>query len=159
MDRTANEAKIVRYQPRTVVALDHWSHPPFNFKVYGLCDLDRSVDGTDRTHACTLAAARIADIKTEQGQTYPGFMIYHKGSEGITLQLYWWVEGCILCQDHIRLPDSGEDPIASLRYYVVGCVWELALLDHEKTAWRQTMMSAPPDVDAYLRCWFDETTV
>lgn len=159
MDRSENESNAIRYLPRSVAALGHWSCPPFSFKVYGLSDLGMAMEASDLAQACSLAAARLADINVERPQDCPGFLIYHKGSAGITLQVYWWVEGCILCQDHVRLPYDGEDPIAALRPHVVGCVWELALVNHEKTAWQGTMMSGRPSVAAYLQSWLPDTTV
>lgn len=153
------EIAITRYQPRTVTSLGLWFSSPFAFKIYGLSDRDRSLDGDDWLDAKVWAETRLADIPVEPGGKYPGFIIVHKGSEGVSLLIHWWVEGCILCHDLIRRPYDGVDPIASLRPHVAGCIWELAILGHERTVWQKTMMSESPDVDAYLRSWLEAPTV
>lgn len=153
-----------RYHPRAVVPLELWKVPPFTFKVYGLSDQGRPLDLDDVSQARDLITARLADIEVEPGQQYPGFVIVHKGSEGMTLTSHWWVEGCILCQDLLRRPYNGEDPIAAIRPHVVGCIWELTLINHERTVWQKTMMPTNPDVtapelEAYLQSWFEEASV
>ncbi|WP_068408574.1 hypothetical protein [Labrenzia sp. OB1] len=129
-----------------------------------MSDQGRALGGDDVAEAQALIAARVADIEVAPGQEYPGFVIVHMGGEGMTLASHWWVEGCILCQDLLRLPYHGEDPIAGIRPHVVGCIWELALINHERTVWQKTMMPVTddlgtPDVETYLQSWFDETSV
>jgi len=155
------ESKMVttEYHPRRVESLGHWSLPCFAFKIYGLSELSDPIGANARSEAQAMALLRLADIKVDQSKVHPGFIIYHKGSAGITLQVHWWVEGCVLCHDHVRLVYEGVDPIASVRPYVVGCVWEMALLNHERVAWQNTMMGETPSASDYLDNWLEDTSV
>ncbi|MFI7674055.1 hypothetical protein [Actinophytocola sp. NPDC049390] len=79
------------------------------------------------------------------------FSVLHKGADAVWLNLYAWVYGEIV---HCRAANAGLDaPTAftPLTEPLIGCVWELPALAHERSAWvRHGLRPENPDVDAYL---------
>ncbi len=79
------------------------------------------------------------------------FSVLHKGVDAVWLNLYAWVYGEIV---HCRAAGAGLDaPTAftPLTEPLIGCVWELPALVHERSAWvRHGLQPEKPDVDAYL---------
>ena len=82
-----------------------------------------------------------------------GFLIIHPGREGIFTLLNWWV-GDNMLNTHVFLTDPAE-PTAFERISGNGlfaCVWELAVIDHERRAWTRHVLQRAPEADraAYL---------
>lgn len=79
------------------------------------------------------------------------FSVLHKGVDAVWLMLYSWVYGEIV---HCRGANAGLDaPTAftPLTEPLIGCVWELPALVHERSAWvRHGLQPEEPAVDAYL---------
>jgi hypothetical protein len=86
------------------------------------------------------------------------FMILHRGLEAAYLVVYSWVwDNVIECHSATAgVPFLGS-VAGDLTQFVVldrpwiGCVWELAPFEHERSAWVRHMLEAePPDLAAYL---------
>lgn len=78
------------------------------------------------------------------------FVVLHQGADALWLNLYTWVYQAIL---HVRAASSPLDAVAfsELTEPLIGCVWELPALVHERSAWvRHVMTPDRPDLDAYL---------
>jgi hypothetical protein len=79
------------------------------------------------------------------------FSVLHKGADAVWLNLYSWVYDEII---HCRAANAGLDAptaFAPLTEPLIGCVWELPALVHERSAWvRHGLAPERPDVDAYL---------
>ncbi len=150
MNPSPEPVDLDRYPPRITVALGRRIFSSFDLKLYGLHLEGNGIEDADVRDAEATLAPRLAAVAADPHERLPGFVILHKGTEGVTLSAYWWIEGCILCHDHMRRPYNGVDPLAAVRGHVVGCVWELAIIDHERRAWQETMMGETPDPAAYL---------
>jgi hypothetical protein len=77
------------------------------------------------------------------------FAVLHQGVDALWLMLYTWVYQSIL---HVRGASAQlSDPAFSeLTEPLVGCVWELPALVHERSAWVRHVISPPsPDLAAY----------
>nr|WP_042197824.1 hypothetical protein [Kibdelosporangium sp. MJ126-NF4]CEL22761.1 hypothetical protein [Kibdelosporangium sp. MJ126-NF4] len=78
------------------------------------------------------------------------FAVLHEGADALWLNLYTWVYQAIL---HTRLASSSLDTIAfgEVTEPLIGCVWELPALVHERSAWvRHVLTPDHPDLDGYL---------
>ena len=88
------------------------------------------------------------------------FSVLHKGVDAIWLNLYAWVYGEIL---HCRAANASFAEPATftpLAEPLIGCVWELPALVHERSAWvRHGLRPAAPAVDAYLADFLPEGPV
>ena len=148
-----------RYPERALEGLGIWVMGSHRLKAYGLFPAGNSLTKEDQEKANRLVHSGFARFNDNVDPRNFGFVLIHKGTEGLTVSAHWWVEGCVLCHDHYRMPFHGDDPLAHLRAKVVGCVWELEVIGFEQRAWRQTMMQGIPDPDAYLQTWMDQGTV
>jgi hypothetical protein len=88
------------------------------------------------------------------------FSVLHKGVDAIWLNLYAWVYGEIL---HCRAANAYFDAptvFTPLREPLIGCVWELPALVHERSAWvRHGLQPPDPAVEAYLADFLPEGPV
>jgi hypothetical protein len=110
----------------------------------------------------TAAASFLPKLLPSSASTSPrvAFSVLHKGMDAIWLNLYAWVYGEIL---HCRAASATFDaPTAfvPLSEPLIGCVWELPALVHERSAWvRHGLQPSSPAVAAYLDDFLPEGPV
>jgi hypothetical protein len=79
------------------------------------------------------------------------FSVLHTGVDAIWLNLYAWVYGEILHCRAANAPLSDTPEFTPLTEPLIGCVWELPALVHERSAWvRHGLQPESPAVDVYL---------
>jgi hypothetical protein len=85
--------------------------------------------------------------------------VLHRGGDtGAYLVLYSWVWDNVVetrsltaGQPALGCPDDDPAHFVELAKPWIGCVWELAVLEHERAAWvRHVLSPATPDLDGYL---------
>jgi hypothetical protein len=138
-----------RWKPRTVQRLGEWACGAVRLKAYGVLE-----DGGTPLPPGLVAAAR-ALVAAQDGAVAAtahrgfGFVILHRELAGTWLHLDWWIEGgtCAMLLWH-----AASDGLAfeALPRPAMACVWELALIDHERRAWIRTGMGPTADTGAYL---------
>ena len=139
------------YHPRAVSDHGVWEIGSLHFKVYGLLATGKEV--TDDMLSVAKAfleqdvLERVAAMRDSNGL---GFVIIHPGDVGLSISAHWWAQGSVLCQHIYRREYSAAAPMDTVARPVVACVWELALINAEQEAWRETMMTREPDRAAYL---------
>jgi hypothetical protein len=95
---------------------------------------------------------------TEDDTPPAGFTVLHRNSQGAFLDAFSWVWGDVV---EARTAAAGvpllgcenEDPanFKALARPWIGCVWELAPLEHERAAWvRHVLQPDIPDLSGYL---------
>ncbi|GAA0784575.1 hypothetical protein E1180_01440 [Roseibium denhamense] len=126
-----------------------------NFKLYILSAGQTAPSNPDLADASELLETHIKNLFNPETPEVTGFVILHFGSDGTTISINWWVEGCVLCQEVVRRHKNGVDPIPQMRRHVTGCVWELALINHERESWLSFMMGSQQDRTAYLMAFPD----
>ena len=62
----------------------------------------------------------------------------------------WWRAGGIVCQKLLSAPLSSQADFKTVQAPFLACVWELAVIGHERDAWVRNMMRAAPDAQGYL---------
>ncbi|MEJ8475097.1 hypothetical protein [Roseibium algae] len=140
------------YQPRDISDLGLWDIGPVWLKVYGIAAAGQSVSAAVIADAKALAEAELPQLIAAEGDDNGlGFALIHCGETGVTISLYWWVHGCVLCQ-HIKRTLYGADrPLKFADRPVIACVWELELINAEQMVWQKTMMIPTPDPEAYKK--------
>lgn len=88
------------------------------------------------------------------------FSVLHRGVDAIWLMVYAWVYGEIVHCRGASAPLSGALELTPLDEPLIGCVWELPALVHERSAWvRHVLTPDLPAVDAYLSDFLPEGPV
>jgi hypothetical protein len=102
-----------------------------------------------------LPAAAAAD-----GTSRAAFSVLHMGMDAVWLNLYSWVREAIVHCRAANAPLAAPTTFAELAEPLIGCVWELPSLAHERSAWvRHLLRPSRPDLDAYLADWLPEGPV
>ena len=116
--------------------------------------------------AAVLAAAEQFMVKllpaaeSADGTPRVAFSVLHKGMDAIWLNLYAWVQEAIVHCRAASAPLAAPTSFAELSEPLIGCVWELPVLAHERSAWvRHVMRPLRPELDGYLDDWLPEGPV
>lgn len=105
------------------------------------------------------ANALIPGMLSPADETPPAaFTVLFRSGAGLHLNVYSWywdnvIYGKFATGGVPFLGSPDEDPghLAPVQPPVLGCVYELAVLVHERSAWiRHMLMTEKPDMDAYL---------
>ena len=86
-------------------------------------------------------------------------LILHEGKEGYFAIINWWIDDNML-QNHVYLSTFAKPDEFTLFSSggIMTCVWELAVIWFERTAWIEHILkqAAKPDVAGYLGAFFNE---
>jgi len=89
-----------------------------------------------------------------------GWIVVHRGAgTGAYALAYTWVwdnvielHSAVAGQPVIGCADEDPTNFAGLDKPWIGCVWELAVLEHERAAWvRHILDDDPPNIEGYLK--------
>ncbi|MEU8131813.1 hypothetical protein AB0B68_31760 [Micromonospora sp. NPDC049049] len=128
-------------------------------KRYHMDQPERPIEPEVEKAAYDLLPDLLADV-VDDGTPAAGWVVLHRGADtGAYLLAYTWVWDNAL---EIRVAAAGkpaldcpdDDPahFVHLRRPAVGCVWELAVLEHERAAWvRHMLLPESPNLTDYLR--------
>ncbi|GAA1952503.1 hypothetical protein [Catenulispora subtropica] len=146
----------VRYHPRRVRPLGLLRIDDWRVKLHALSAVpdSESDDPDPAAHdgASRAAAEALPRPGVGGGRYGVGFVIVHRTLSNYSYVVGWWSYGCLLSTAAYSAPFSEPADIARCPARQAGCVWELAVIDHERRAWTRTMLRARAsgDVDAYL---------
>lgn len=146
-----NTGLIERYRPRSVSDLGRWDIGDLKLKIYGLLADSKVIDETLITLGTSFFDEQVLPrVKHEGDSNGAGFVIIHPGEIGVSISAHWWIQGSVLCQHIYRRLYGAREPMDTLQRPVIACVWELAIINAEQEAWRNTMMTAEPSLLAYM---------
>jgi hypothetical protein len=112
--------------------------------------------GTSARPALVQAALKRADRVLPRpavtGERYGvGFVIAHDAMATSFALIYWWQSGNELHQRCFAAPRGDPGAQARLSDPAAGCVFEIAIIDFERRAWIEDVLSCPrPDLTRYL---------
>lgn len=119
-----------------------------------------TVDGAEIDGAVQDAAyALIPRLLPEPDGTPPAsFSMLHRSGIGAYLLVYSWtfadvleLRAAVAGVPVLGAPDEDPTNFAMSTRHWIGCVWELAPLEHERSAWvRHVLQPDQPDLDGYL---------
>ena len=134
------------YHPRPVTSYGLETLNGWQTKVYGL-----AVEGApsaDLVQAARLIAAEVLPASPADGAA---FVIAHQARPACFVLVYWWATPVDLCLRYFRAPLDQPTKLDPLPENSAGCVWELAVMDHERRAWVRHMLTGDTaDLAAYL---------
>ncbi|MEM7033899.1 MAG: hypothetical protein AAF629_30435 [Chloroflexota bacterium] len=145
-------ASFYPYHPRKVTTdLGIWEAASRKFKVYGILadgqEITKEIIENAKSYVFNDSDQIIGAGPKDDGL---GFIIIHPGELGVSVLIHWWSQGSVLCQ-HVRRWVWGSDvPLDMSSQHVLGCVWELGLINAEQLIWRDTMMVEPANSNEYL---------
>jgi hypothetical protein len=106
------------------------------------------------------AYAALPDLlPAPDGTPRAGFVVVHQGNDtGASLNVYCWARddalsfaGAVAGQPVLGCPDQDPTHFVRLTRPLIGRVWELAPMRHERDAWVRHMLAPDrPDLDGYL---------
>ncbi len=146
-----NFGAVPAYRPRPVRLLGVDRNGGWRLKVYGMAAATerprpRLVD------AARTLAAQILPAPGGDGAHGVGFVVAHDARPACFVLVNWWVRGYDLFQRYFRASLEQPEHLSELTTPAVGCVWELAVVGHERDAWVRHVLTSPADADveAYL---------
>lgn len=144
---------VVPYTPRPVRPLGLLQIEDWRVKLHGLT----ATPGGDLEDAAKDGARKAATEALPRpglggGRYGVGFVIAHRSTNAFSYVVGWWSYGCLLSTAGYSARFSEPEDIARSPSRQAGCVYELAVIDHERRAWTRTMLreGADGDVESYL---------
>jgi hypothetical protein len=142
---------IAPYRPRLTSCLRLHEFDGWRIKVYGITVKETQPDAKLVAAACELAERDFPRPATADGRQGVGFVIVHEGEEGDWVLLDWWTADLLRHRAFRSAPGAAAfTPVPPGE--PTACVWELAVIDHERQVWIRHVLATPdsPDLQAYL---------
>ncbi|MFC4016965.1 hypothetical protein ACFOW4_03270 [Micromonospora sp. GCM10011542] len=126
-------------------------------KRYHIDQPERPIEPEVEKAAYDLLPALLPD--TGDGTPAAGWVVLHRGADtGAYLLAYTWVwdnvvrvRSAAAGQPALDCPDDDPTHFVELDRPWAGCVWELAVLEHERAAWVEHVLAPErPDLSGYL---------
>ncbi|HVM35480.1 MAG TPA: isochorismatase [Actinomycetota bacterium] len=143
------------YTARPIKFLELWQHDGWRVKVYGIAaTADRPPQGL--VDAIKRVAVEILPAPPVDHDRYGvAFLYAHQGRDGGGYaSVNWWENENELFHHQY---EASADAVSDLRPVSEtggssACVWDLALIEHERKAWVDCVLAkdAGPDLEAYL---------
>ena len=143
------------YKTRPIRHLETWSHAGWRVKVYGISASDERpaeelVEAIKREAAVKLPTPAVTDDRYGVG-----FLYAHQGRDGGGFaSVNWWGNENELF--HYQY-EASSDAVGELHPIEQtggssACVWDLAVIEHERRAWIECVLAndGGPDLNAYL---------
>ena len=141
------------YLPRQVRPLGVLTVDDWRVKLHGLfATKGTELDPAAREGALKAAQEALPRPGVGGGRYGVGFVIAHRTTDLYSYVVGWWSYSCLLNTAAYTARISDPADIARSPARQAGCVWELAVIDHERRAWTRTVLKAEAkaDLDAYM---------
>lgn len=143
------------YKTRPVRFLELWEHEGWRLKVYGVSARDKRPPQELVDTIKAMAAKTLPQPATTDDRYGIGFLYAHQGANGGGYcSVNWWARENELYHfqyesaanrlaELVPTEETGGSPF---------CVWDLAVIEHERKAWVDCVLAndAGPDLNAYL---------
>jgi hypothetical protein len=141
------------YERRAIRPLGLWDEAGWRLKMYGItyrgeCPSPELVEAAKVT-----ARHRLPQASLSESAYGVGFLGVHQGRDSNFVFLDWWQDENEL---HHHVFVSPHDKPELLEYAtprgLLGCVWDLRVVEFERLAWIDTVLANPhgPNLEAYL---------
>lgn len=150
----------VPYKTRPIRYLETWEHEGWRIKVYGIAAASER-PAQELVDAIKSVARGILPRPAAAENRYGiGFLYAHQGRDGHGFaSVNWWAKENELFHFQYEAPADSVDDLRPIEETggSTACVWDLAVMGHEREAWVQCVLAndAGPDLDAYLARRFE----
>lgn len=143
------------YRPRTITCLELWQPGTWQIKFYGI-----AYDRPSPDPGLVRAARRLFEplLINDAARTHHyalGFAGAHQGRGADFVFLGWWADENELHYRAFAAPSGQWDTLRPTGAPAgpLACVWDVAVIAHERDAWLGTILSNPAgaDAEAYLK--------
>lgn len=156
MDAAALLAMSEGHHPRTVRPLGTQEAGGHLVKVYALEAPGRSVTARDSAVARRIAAAHL-ELGAARGSLGLAVLIVHAGGDGDYILVHTWIEGHMSDLAVFTGPAGLPDRLRPGRAGLAPCVWEAAILAHERDAFSRHILDGDTPIADRLAAWQDDT--
>ncbi len=146
-----------RYVPRAAWFDGIVACGPADIKL-SVISFDGKLPSDELTDAARRTIAACRDELADTAHLGAGFAILHRDDEANWLALHWWIAAGTVTHKLWRSELDGTQEFKPVDKLVTTCVWELGIVDFERTAWMDTAMTAGTVPD-YLSRTFPRGTV
>jgi hypothetical protein len=143
------------YRTRPIRFIERWEHEGWRMKVYGIAAAGDGpsadlVAAIERQAAATLPHPAVTDARYGVG-----FLYAHEGRDGGGFaSVNWWANENELFHYQYEAPAGSVGALLPVERTggSSACVWDIAVIAHERHAWIDCMLANEegPDVEAYL---------
>ncbi|MFF7392143.1 hypothetical protein ACFZAE_27320 [Streptomyces scabiei] len=125
-------------------------------KVYSLEAPGRSVTEQDTAGALRVAAAHL-ELGRVRGSLGLATLIVHAGGDGDYVLVHTWIEGHMSDLAIFTGPAGRPDLLRPGRAGLAPCVWEAAVIAHERDAFSRHVLDGTAPIADRLAAWQDDT--
>ena len=132
------------FQPRPVKPLSVARAGGWHLKRYAILADGREFDDQITSSALTEALVRLpkaGEISDEIGNHGIGFQIVHFAEVAVVSPVFYWQWGSVLANiEQMRASWDQPTVFGDGKKEVVGCIWEMGVVNFEVAAWQATML-------------------
>lgn len=155
VDRAALAALAAGYAYRPIRPLGVWDLTGQPFKAYSITAPGRDLGAAPAERARGVAQAQVA-IDRQMGGLGLGVVIVHLGDDGNYVVVQSWIEGYMRRLALFCGPAQRPDLLRPAPRGLAPCVWELAVLAHERDTFQRHLLDTTDPVAA-LPDWVADT--
>lgn len=143
------------YRKRSIRFLELWHAGDWRIKVYGIAARGGTPPRSLVSVGKELALKELPRPAVTDNRYGVGFLIVHQGASGNHILVDWWVNETML-KNHVYSAPGGRTEPEDFRYVtptgVAARVWDLHVMDFERSAWVTSVLDRErgPDLDEYL---------
>lgn len=133
------------FQSRNVLALPVANTHGWRLKRYAILSRGRTLDDAIVSSALQALAKKLptaGGIHDEDGNHGIGFQIIHFAEVAVVAPAFYWRWGSVLSSlEQMRAPWDRPTQFGASKNDVVGCVWEMDIVNFEVATWKTTVLS------------------
>ncbi|MGP3923580.1 hypothetical protein [Streptomyces sp. 8N616] len=157
VDAEALLALADEHHARTTRALGTREAGGHVVKVYALEAPGRAVTERDEAAALRIAGAHLG-LGRSRGSLGLAVLIVHAGGDGDYVLVHSWIEGYMSDLAVFVGPAGQPDQLRPGRVGLAPCVWEAAVLAHERDAFTRHVLDGSGPIAGRLAAWGADTT-
>ncbi|MGW0916279.1 hypothetical protein ACWD1Z_31765 [Streptomyces sp. NPDC002784] len=140
------------HHARTVRPLGSHEVAGHAVKAYAIEAPGRAVTEQDAHAALRIAAGHLAAAQL-RGSLGLSVLLLHAGGDGDYVLVHTWIEGHMSDLAVFTGPAGDIDALRPGRTGLAPCVWEAAVLAHERDAFSRHVLDGEGDIEARLAAW------
>jgi len=139
------------YKQRYFHVLENWKTEEISFKIYFISVEKQNVDLKLVVKVKKYLKQSMPDKLAQNQHHKAGYIIIHQGDMGIWLLTHWWAYDNIVLStlSNAKFNDSEFIDFDDQPFHA--CVWEHLIINHERNAWVEHVMTKNTSLSNYLK--------